>query len=211
MRSTTFFLPLAFAFATNAINISLGPDTVCGDNSVDCGNGFCCSSGSTCDTSGAVTKCGSDGTLAKPFNAGSIASAFQSKVSSLENLPASLVGQFSSIVHAIPTDIASSAQGFLSSVIANHDIPTGTELSQFIDSLPTSAQGAVNSALNSLEAEVNSALGNGPSSASGNGQPKNTQGGSGAAPAGSATFGNTAALVVGIWGAAAVGGVMLVL
>lgn len=208
MRVSSLFVPLAFAVAANAINISIGPDTVCGDNSVDCNNGFCCSSGSTCDTSGSVTKCGSDGTLAKPYDAGSIQSAIASQVESLKGLPSSLAGQFSSIVNAFPSDVASSAKGVLSSFAANNQIPTGSALSSFVDSLPTSAQGAVNSALASIQGEVGGLLG---ATSTGNGQVKNTQDGSGAAPGGAAAFGNTAALLAGIWGVAALGGAMLVL
>lgn len=208
MRPSTFFLPLAFAFATNALDISIGPDTVCGDNSVNCNNGFCCSSGNTCDTTGSITKCGSDGTPALPFNLGSLASAVESNIKSLGSIPSSLAGEFSSIVNAFPTDLASSARGVLSSFAAEHQIPTGSELSSFIDSLPTSAQGAANSAINSLQAEINGALG---VSSSGSGQAQNTQGGGSGASGNSATFGNTALLMAGIWGAAAVGGAMLVL
>ena len=209
MRFTTFFLPLAFAFAANAIDISIGPDTVCGDNSVDCNNGFCCSAGSTCNTSGSITKCGNDGTLAKPFDAGSLKSAIESQVKSLGSLPSALASEFASVVQAFPTEVASSARGVLSSFIANQQIPTGSALSSFVDSLPTSAQAPARSALSSLQAEVNDVLG--AASSSGSNQPQNTNAEGGAAPGASATFGHTAALMVGIWGVAALGGAMLVL
>lgn len=205
MRSSTLFLSLAFGFVANAIDISIGPDTVCGANSVDCGKGFCCSSGSKCDTSGTITTCGTDGTPAKPYDLGSIGSAIAGQVESLKDLPASLAGEFSSLVDAIPSDVANSAKGVLSSFAANHQIPTGAELSSFVDSLPTSARGPVNSALNSLQAEISGILGGAPTGAA-SGQGQNTQDGSGAA-----TFGNTAAMLAYIWGVAALGGMALVL
>jgi hypothetical protein len=212
MRATSLILPLAFAFAANAINLSVGPDTVCGSNSVDCSNGFCCAEGNKCDTSGTITKCGNDGTLALPYGIGNIASAVESQAksaadglkSAVNNIPlSSLAGELGSFATAFPT---SAAQAF-SSMLANGNIPTdAAQLSSLIEMVPSAARPAASSAF----LEFNSILGIRPSG-SGSGQPQNTGSEGGASMVGASTFGNTVVLVGMVWGAAAIGGAMLVL
>ncbi|KAJ4358770.1 uncharacterized protein N0V89_003354 [Didymosphaeria variabile] len=205
MRAATLFFPLAFAFAANAINLSIGPDTVCGDNSVDCSNGFCCSSGNKCDTSGTVTKCGNDGTLALPYGINNLASAVESQAkSAINDFPlSSLVGDLGSLGTAVPTSFAAA----LSSILSDKSFPTDAAgVSSLINLAPSAARPAVSSAL----ADVNSILGV-ETSGSGSGQAQNTGAEGAASMVGASTFGNTAALVGMIWGAAAIGGAMLVL
>lgn len=211
MRTTTIFAPLAFALTATAINLSFGPDTVCGDNSVNCNNGFCCFAGNKCDTSGTITKCGTDGTPALPFGVGDIASAVQSHVqsagdaakSAINDIPlSSLAADLSSLATAFPT----SAAAALSSLFAGGNIPTDAAgLSSIMTALPSAARPAVSS----LVGEIEGALG--VTSASGAAQPKKTGDQGAAAAVGAGSFGSTAVMVAGIWGAAAVGGAMLVL
>ncbi|KAF2438915.1 hypothetical protein P171DRAFT_490950 [Karstenula rhodostoma CBS 690.94] len=210
MRATSFLLPLAFAFAANALDISIGPDTVCGSNSVDCNNGFCCSSGNKCDTSGTITKCGTDGTPALPYGVGNIASAVESQAksaaaglkSAINDIPlSSLAGELGSFATAFPTSVA---QAF-SSLLSDGNIPTDAAgLSSLMEMVPSAVRPAASSAFN----ELNSILGAGPSGTGSAGQPENT---GSAAMLGASSFGNTAVLVGMIWGAAAIGGAMLVL
>lgn len=203
MRATSFFLPLAFAFAASALDLSFGPDTVCGNNAVKCGNNFCCSEGNKCDTSGTITKCGDDGTLALPYGVGDIASAVASQAhsaasdfkSAINEIPlSSLMGEVGSLATAFPT-------AALSSILANGD-------QSALESIMTALPSAARPAISSLVSEVQGALGVTPT---GNGQPQNTGAQGGASMVGARTFGNTAALVGMIWGVAAIGGAILVL
>ncbi|KAF9735527.1 hypothetical protein PMIN06_000513 [Paraphaeosphaeria minitans] len=211
MRTTSLVLPLAFAFSATALNLNIGPDTVCGDNSVDCNNGFCCSSGNKCDTSGTLTTCGTDNTPALPYGVGDLASAVESRAqsaasdlaSAIDDIPlSSLAGELESFATAFPTSLA---QAF-SSMLSDGNVPTDAAgLSSFMEMVPSAARPAASSAFN----EFNSILGGGL--ASNTGSPASPQNTEGAAVHGASTFGNTVVAVAMIWGAAAIGGAMLVL
>lgn len=211
MRAVSLLLPLALALSATALDISIGPDTVCGSNSVDCNNGFCCSSGNTCDTSGTLTTCGTSKTPALPYGIGDLASAVESQAksaasglaSAINDIPlSSLAAELGSFATAFPTSVA---QAF-SSLLADGNIPTDAAgLSSFMQMVPSAARPAASSAFN----EFNSILGVGAASKTGSpNQPQNTEG---AAVRGPSSFGSTAAMLGMIWGAAAIGGAMLVL
>lgn len=233
MRATSFFVPLAFALSASALDLSdlsVSPQTVCGSDAVDCNNGFCCSDSAKCDTSGTITKCGTNGIPAIPYGAGDLASAVESKVQSansdlasvINNVPSSIAGEFSSIINNVPSSVAgeitsvagaiksfatafpSSIAQDLSSLLSDGHVPTDAAgISSLINALPSAARSAASSAFNGINSEINSALGVTPT-----GTPKSTEG---AAVRGASDFKNTALIVGSIWGAAAIGGAMLVL
>ncbi|KAF2756762.1 hypothetical protein EJ05DRAFT_539646 [Pseudovirgaria hyperparasitica] len=103
-----------FSFNKRQVSQDIDPSILCGDDYVDCNNGWCCGSGETCGTIADLPTCDNGGDIAYPYNTAAAESALAIASSLLPSgiLPSDLPGQVTDLVPShlatlIPTGLAS--------------------------------------------------------------------------------------------------------